>query len=531
MPDVLTPNIGLTKPDLGSNNNTWGSLINANFDILDSAYGGAAVAATRAETAAARAEALALLQGFYATVAAGAAAVSGTGTFVSNEGGTFRVYNEAGTAIFTPMSTTPDNIYLPRSTTSALGVIYKAAERFAHDYPGTDGSASTFMGIRAGNLTHTSIASTAFGYEALKDLTSGQLNAAFATRALWRVTTGGVNSAFGVDALGTCTTGGYNDAFGCKALANLTLGNRNKAFGQSCFLRVTIGNDNCGMGQEAGINILTGNNNVVVGNFALYSGVVSTNCTIVGTNSCYNFTGALVTTVGKGTFFSATTAEDNVGLGFEVGYYTTTGGFNVLVGNYCFYNNTVGTHNTALGHRAGYGAAGNEGSVVDTYCTFVGRHASRDSTISTATVLTNMTVLGNDAKGTASNQITLGNAAVTALRAPGLALTISATALTLGAIFSASATDHILSKTVTPAATVGAQTINKPRGSVNFAAAATSLVVTNAAVTVNSIITATVATNDATMKGVRVVAAAGSFTIHADAAPTAETRVNFAVDN
>ena len=79
--------------------------------------------------------------------------------------------------------------------------------------------------------------------------------------------------------------------------------------------------------------------------------------------------------------------------------------------------------------------------------------------------------------------------------------------------------------------TTGARTINKNAGSVNFAAAASSLVVTNSLVTANSIIIATVATNDATMTSVQAVAAAGSFTLYANAAATAETRVNFIVIN
>lgn len=93
------------------------------------------------------------------------------------------------------------------------------------------------------------------------------------------------------------------------------------------------------------------------------------------------------------------------------------------------------------------------------------------------------------------------------------------------------ATDLDFDKTITAAATVGAQTINKTMGSVNFDVAATSLVVTNSLVTANSVILATVATNDATMTSVQAVAGTGSFTLHANAAATAETRVNFLVLN
>lgn len=94
-----------------------------------------------------------------------------------------------------------------------------------------------------------------------------------------------------------------------------------------------------------------------------------------------------------------------------------------------------------------------------------------------------------------------------------------------------SATDVTVSKTITAAGTTGAQTINKTAGSVNFAAVASSVIVTNSLATTSSVILCTVATNDATLKTVLVVAAAGSFTITSNAAATAETRVNFLVIN
>lgn len=91
--------------------------------------------------------------------------------------------------------------------------------------------------------------------------------------------------------------------------------------------------------------------------------------------------------------------------------------------------------------------------------------------------------------------------------------------------------DMQLDKTVTAAGTTTPQTIDKNAGAVNFAAADASKVVTDSRVTANSIIVATVATNDATMKSVQAVAAAGSFTLYANAAATAEARVNFLVIN
>lgn len=87
----------------------------------------------------------------------------------------------------------------------------------------------------------------------------------------------------------------------------------------------------------------------------------------------------------------------------------------------------------------------------------------------------------------------------------------------------------IRDRTDIAAATTGAQTINKAGGSVNFAAAATSLVVTNSLVTTASTVEVYLCTNDTTMKSAVAVSASGSFTIYADAAPTAETRVAFIV--
>jgi hypothetical protein len=127
-----------------------------------------------------------------------------------------------------------------------------------------------------------------------------------------------------------------------------------------------------------------------------------------------------------------------------------------------------------------------------------------------------------------------GLAALTANRIPygnGTAAYQSSANLTYdGSIFTVQA-DIVVNKTITASGTTGAQTINKTAGSVNFAIAATSLIVTNSLVTTSSVILATVASNDSTMKSVQAVAATGSFTLYANAAATAETRVNFLVIN
>ena len=100
---------------------------------------------------------------------------------------------------------------------------------------------------------------------------------------------------------------------------------------------------------------------------------------------------------------------------------------------------------------------------------------------------------------------------------------------TTPAIFNAGSL--VLSKTITPTGTTGAQTINSACGSVNLAAAATSLVVTNSLVSTSSVIQVTVGSNDLNTKSCTAVAASGSFTVRPNTAPAAETIIYFNIIN
>jgi hypothetical protein len=85
--------------------------------------------------------------------------------------------------------------------------------------------------------------------------------------------------------------------------------------------------------------------------------------------------------------------------------------------------------------------------------------------------------------------------------------------------------------TITPGGTTGAQTINKPTGSVNFAAASSTLVVTNSLVTTSSFVFVQQNTNDGTALVKDVEISSGSFLIRLQAAATGETKVSFFVIN
>jgi len=85
--------------------------------------------------------------------------------------------------------------------------------------------------------------------------------------------------------------------------------------------------------------------------------------------------------------------------------------------------------------------------------------------------------------------------------------------------------------TNTAAGTTGNQTINKASGTVNIAAAGTTVTVTNSLVSATSIVYAVIRTNDATATIKNVVPAAGSFVINLGAAATAEVSIGFFVIN
>lgn len=251
----------------------------------------------------------------------------------------------------------------------------------------------------------------------------------------------------------------------------------------------------------------TSYSNLGIGIDCLRSVTVGNNNVAVGTNSCYNLTtGGENSAYGRAALYGLTVGYDNTAIGRESLYSLTTGQENTAVGLRSLYNATTMGLISALGHNAGrYLADGSTAATSATASLYVGA-----ATKLSANSVTNENVFGYNATGIGSNSCVIGSSAVTKCQLYG---------------------DIILDKTVTASGTTGAQTINKTVGSVNFAAGASSLVVTNSRVTTASVIIATVATNDTTLKSVVAVAGSGSFTLTANAAATAETRVNFIVIN
>lgn len=282
-----------------------------------------------------------------------------------------------------------------------------------------------------------------------------------------------------------------NIGLGAAALSSMTSGLYNVAIGHSAAYGMTAGSYNIICGYQAnGGGGQDFQGSVAIGHQAAYSATESSGCVAVGFQAAYGLT----------------TGISVVYIGYQAGYANQTASQVVAVGREALKNHTTGASTTAVGNNAGRSIADGSTSLVSaTNCCYLGA-----STKASADAVTNENVFGYNATGIGSNSTCIGSSAVTKCQIYG---------------------DMILDKTITAGGTTGDQTINKTCGSVNFAPSATSLVVTNNRVTTSSVIVATVATNDSTMKTVLAVPAAGSFTLYANAAPTAETRVNWIVIN
>lgn len=143
----------------------------------------------------------------------------------------------------------------------------------------------------------------------------------------------------------------------------------------------------------------------------------------------------------------------------------------------------------------------------------------------------------NFAALTGSGRITwsgLNNVSTTAFTniVSGVPYTPSGFTNQAGAFWSFDANAHLFfNATNTATGTTGNQTINKPTGTVNIAAAGNTVTITDSLVTTASLILSVARTNDSTCSVKNVVPAAGSFAINTTANCTAETSFGFLVVN
>lgn len=176
---------------------------------------------------------------------------------------------------------------------SGVGVIYKGADRFMHDYKaaGANGH-NTFIGVNAGNFSmainsdswHASynvgvgnytLASLTYGYqniglgyEALKNTSHGFTNVGVGVYALKENTTGSTNVGIGRGSFQKNKTGNANVGIGCgtgygtvdeNISCNICIGH------YAGYMLGTGGDNNILIGYQAGDNVTSGEKNVIIG--------------------------------------------------------------------------------------------------------------------------------------------------------------------------------------------------------------------------------------------------------------------------
>lgn len=254
---------------------------------------------------------------------------------------------------------------LPNTINSTIGVIYKNANRFIHDYVpvGADGW-NTFVGINAGNFTMTA----PFSY-------NSSYNSAFGYQSLSSNTTGYFNTAMGFNSLYLNSTGYWNTAVGSSSLATNSSGYENTALGLGTLYLNTSGYDNTAIGVQSLRENTTGSQNTATGFRSLYS----------NTSGTYN------TAVGWYSLYSNTVMSQNTAVGYHSLSSNNQGSGNTAVGSYALRFNSSGSYNTCVGSSAGF----------------------------SITTGSSLTCLGNNSEPsspTATNQITLGDNLITSLR-------------------------------------------------------------------------------------------------------------------
>lgn len=292
----------------------------------------------------------------------------------------------------------------------------------------TVGNQNTVFGAgsASGNISGSEI--TTAGFEALlfssttatPFTTYNTAVGAYAMRG-YNSTTGRVtgthNTAVGHMALYLATAESYSTAIGSKAMnlaasTGTSSASDNVAVGYRALVRVTTGTANVAIGSESAVSnkaaleeAVTASKNVAIGASAMANNVSRGENVAVGYEAMrYADSTATVmdrnnTAMGAYALRGTTTASAN------------TGRDNTAVGHSALVGIRTGSYNTAIGVQAGAGAAATANTNGD-YNTWVGYQAQ-----SNGNSYSNSTALGNGATITGSNEIVLGNNAITTLRA------------------------------------------------------------------------------------------------------------------
>lgn len=194
------------------------------------------------------------------------------------------------------------------------------------------------------------------------------------------------------------STGVHNTGVGFAALMANTEGMQNTAVGYWALKENTTGNTNTALGNGALDGNLTGNNNVAIGHHCNYRNIDQSNNVAIGWLAMTNANGPDNVAVGY-----ASLSGRQYSAGNPVARSTAIGANAGLF--------SIGTGSISLGYGAGFGADPAKAPETDDYGILIGYNASRS--VPTAQKLSNYIGIGNGTLIDASNQVKIGNPAIT----------------------------------------------------------------------------------------------------------------------
>lgn len=266
------------------------------------------------------------------------------------------------------------------------------------------GNNNFFIGRSAGNFTLTGSYNTGIGQNALSSLTSGAYNTAGGYGSLNANTSGDSNTAYGYRALYSNISGNQNTAIGFVALYTNNTGHENVAVGTQSLYYNLGGSFNTASGVRSLFHNTNGFENTASGYHAMYHNTLGFNNTATGYKALdQNIDGSENTAVGINALYYNQYGHKNTATG-ALALYKTTGGLNTANGYFSLDNNTEGNYNTALG---AYTMEGNTIGYANTALGYAANVSAGD--------LSNGTAVGFGSLVTASNQVRIGNSAVTSI--------------------------------------------------------------------------------------------------------------------
>lgn len=258
---------------------------------------------------------------------------------------------------------------------------------------GTTIRATTYINYRGGD--NASQTNSGFGETALDSNAGGTGNTAVGYAALTANTTGSNNTAIGIESTTSNLTGSSNVCVGYRTLYS-SLGSGNTvAIGSGALQQARYTNYSIAIGTGS---LGTAGGSTVAGSFVV--GVVYT----ILTSGTTNFTLVGAANNAPGTVFTATGVGAGTGTAASASNYNTSIGYNTCP------LATTATSNTVIGSQAGATlTTGNNNTLIGTFADV------------TSGSLTNVIAIGYNTNATASNQVIIGNAAMTEYYLPGTA--------------------------------------------------------------------------------------------------------------